>query len=151
MELEEYKWNAESGQVQHRTNDDASSIPHRYGDDAPCDLETLHNDKMLDSAQEKMVFDLDRNFSLLPCLGSENTDNAGSFSTGTAITNPGQSSTILAHCDAQGSVSDAVPASVGTGSHTTNLSDLTNSHAWSSSNLSSSSWHPLDVLLQKLW
>ena len=110
LHLEEYEWNAESCQAQHRTADGTSSIPHLYGDDAPCDWETLHNDKVIDSSQEKMVFDLDKNFSLLPCLDSENTDNAGSLSTGTAHTNPGQATTVLARCDTRGAVSDPVLA-----------------------------------------
>ena len=127
-ELEEYEWNAESGQVQRRTADDASSIPHLYDKDAPCNWETLHNDKVVDSAQEKMVFDLDKNFSLLPCLGSENTNNAGSLSTGTAHINPGQATTVLARCNARGAVSDPVPASIGTQSPIPRTSVILQTH-----------------------
>ena len=68
LELEEYEWNAQSGEVQRRTNDNASYIPHLYGDDAPCNWETLHDDEVLDSAQETMVFDLDRNFLCFPVV-----------------------------------------------------------------------------------
>ena len=94
-DLEEYEWHAPSGQVKCQTDDDTSSIPHLYGDDAPCNWETLHDDEVLDPAQEPMVFDLDKNFSLLPCLGSENTDNAGS-----ALTNPCHSTSVLAQRNA---------------------------------------------------
>ena len=95
-----------------------------------------------------MVFDFDKNFSLLPLLGSENTDNAGSLSTGSILTNPCHSTNVLARRNARETVSDPVLPSVGTGSLTTDLSDLTESHARSSGDLPSS-WPPLEAPQQK--